>query len=210
MAVTMYLVRNAILPYDDKKLNNTTTFDLNSFARSIEYTAIDFLALYSFVNMQILYVDVYYAEGIGARAAISQRTLTIEGVLTTTRDMLNCRDYNLALGIITTLSGDQANLTKLKEDLRAKKKLSANMEEDVARLEANKTRLLCKNIDMECNFKTKENDLNKENINLKEELDQEKQPTKYWRPEIELAINMMKHLLLIGDDHNKVYVSFTP
>lgn len=50
--------------------------------------------------------------------------LEIEEMLATIYDILNCSDYDSSLNIITTLSGDQAYLTKSKEDLEAKKKLT--------------------------------------------------------------------------------------
>lgn len=98
----------------------------------------------------------------------------MEDMLATNCDTLNCSDYDSALSIITMLSGDQANLTKLKEDLDAEKKLSAKLKEDLAWLEADKSRLLRRNGDLEANFKTNENDLNREIRTLKEDLDKEK------------------------------------
>lgn len=66
----------------------------------------------------------------------------MEGMLPTICDTLNCSDYDLALSIMTTPSGDQATINKLKEDLEAEKKLVVQRKNNVIKLEADQTRLL--------------------------------------------------------------------
>lgn len=69
-------------------------------------------------------------------------------MLATICDTLGCIEYDYALNIISTLNGNQATLSKLKEDLDNKKKLTAKLKEDVT-----KTILLEHNGDLELSMK---------------------------------------------------------
>lgn len=53
--------------------------------------------------------------------------MAIEGMLATIINSLGYSDTQTNLSIISTLSGDQAALRKLEEDLDAKKKLSVEL-----------------------------------------------------------------------------------
>lgn len=49
----------------------------------------------------------------------------LEGYLAIIMDMINCYDIPNALSIITTMSGDQATISKLKGDLEKERKISS-------------------------------------------------------------------------------------
>lgn len=50
-AVVTYLVGNIILPLDDERLDQMTTFELNQFVGSAEYKVVDILYPLGYVNM---------------------------------------------------------------------------------------------------------------------------------------------------------------
>lgn len=85
----------------------------------------------------------------------------MDGMPATICDTLNCSDYDSALSMITTLSGDQANLMKLKEDLDAEKKLSSKLKNDVAKLENDQTRFLRRNANLEAQLLSKDEEMKK-------------------------------------------------
>lgn len=80
----------------------------------------------------------------------------------------------------------------------------------MTKLEADKTRLLKRNGELVSDLKGKEFDPNKEITQLREDLALEKQHIEKWRPQVDLAINKLNHLLPMCDEHNKVYPAFTP
>lgn len=67
-----------------------------------------------------------------------------------------------------------------------------------------------RNTDLELSFKDKEFDLNKQISKLKADLEEEKKPIKQWRPQVQLAINLLNNLLHMGESHSKVCPNFTP
>lgn len=103
-----------------------------------------------------------------------QRSLAIEGMLTTICDTLGCNEFEFALSIITTLSRDQATLNKLKEDQENEKKLFAKLKDDVTKPEERKIRVLKHNSDLELSMKEKEFDLNKHISTLDADLEEKK------------------------------------
>lgn len=58
----------------------------------------------------------------------------MEGILTTICDILHCTDIASVLSVITMLSWDQGTVSKLKEDLEAKKKENAKLWDEVKKL----------------------------------------------------------------------------
>lgn len=56
--------------------------------------------------------------------------MVMEGMLATILVTLGYSDYDSALSIISKLRGDQATLSKLKEDLESEKKLTTPLKED--------------------------------------------------------------------------------
>lgn len=69
--------------------------------------------------------DIIDEHAITARAKLARHALAMERMLATIMDALGCSYYDLALSIITMLSGDQEMLSKLKEHLESEKKLTA-------------------------------------------------------------------------------------
>lgn len=48
---------------------------------------------------------------------LRHRALTIEGIMYTITDTLNCSDFETTISAITTMIGDQDTITKLNEEL---------------------------------------------------------------------------------------------
>lgn len=141
----------------------------------LEGTSTRYVLFYSaFGSVMLCFSDFLDERAIVARAKLGQHALAMEGMLAIILGTLGCNDYDSALSIITTLSGDQATLSKLKSALEEEKKLTAQLKDNVTKLEDNKARMLKRNAELQSSFKSTEFDLNKQINNLKGELAEEK------------------------------------
>lgn len=111
-----------------------------------------------------------------------------------------------ALGIISTLSGDQATIGKLKEDLEAEKKQTVQLQDSVAKLESDKGGLLKRNGNR---YEVKRVRSEQRDHSTEGRTGTWKAANKKWRPKVDLAINKL-NLLSMCDAHNKVCRAFTP
>lgn len=97
--------------------------------------------------------------------------LTLQGTLTTIMDTLRCADIPTALSIIPIPRGDQATVSQLKEDLE-KENMNSELQDKVTKLEDNKNKLLRENRELKLAANEKEDELKKEVIFLKNELEE--------------------------------------
>lgn len=58
---------------------------------------------------------------------MGKRALAMEGTLATIMDMLCCTNIPTTICIITSMSGEQATVTELKEELENEKKFSSKL-----------------------------------------------------------------------------------
>lgn len=104
---------------DVDKLSKMTCSKLNQFTVVSNTRYIIFHLVFALIILSIS--DFLDEEAIVAQTKLGQHELAMEGMLVTICNTLDYIDYDSALSAITTLSRDQATLSKLKEDSERRK-----------------------------------------------------------------------------------------
>lgn len=92
------------------------------------------LLCFVFPLILLNFYDFIDDQAITALAKFNQQALTIEGMLAMIRNTLGCNDIEAAIIIITTFSGDQSTMSKLKANLEDKQKLTTKLKDNVTKL----------------------------------------------------------------------------
>lgn len=116
-------------------------------------------------------------QSILDRLKMGKRALTMEGTLATTINTLRGIDIPTALDIITTMSGDQATVSQLKEELEKE-----NKTDTLSKSKGSRKNLLRTNAEIKLDATNMEKLMQKEINNLKVQFAEEKKQINEWAP----------------------------
>lgn len=140
---------------------------------------------------------------------MGKRALIVEGTLATIMDMLCCTDIPSALSIITTINGDQATMSQLKEELEKEKKLNSELIDTPSKFEDNRRNQLRINAEIQLVMTDRQKSLQKDTDSWKVHLVEEKRRVNEWAPQVYLIISKLKYPLQMCEEHIKTCSNFT-